>query len=61
MLPTWRRLVKNIIKKLTSECPSNANQEEILLFVKDMLRYLENDDSDDYETNQGLIGFQNMF
>ena len=25
--------------------------KEVLLFVEDMLRYLENDDSDKYETN----------
>ena len=49
------------LKELTSKCPSNTNHEEILSFVKDILRCFENDDGNECETNQGLIGFQNVF
>ena len=52
-----RRLVKNLLKELTLKRPSNVDQEEILSFIEDMLRYLDDDNSDEFETNQGMIGF----
>ena len=35
--------------------------EEIFKMIEDILRYLENDKSNDYETNQGIIGLQHLF
>ena len=35
--------------------------KEIFEIIEDILRYLENDESNDYETNQGIIGLQHLF
>ena len=35
--------------------PDNIDSEETLSFVEDILRYFDDDDSKEYETNQGLI------
>ena len=39
----------------------NADEDEILSFVEDVLRYLEDDSDDEHETNEGIIGMKNMF
>ena len=41
--------------------PENVDGEEILSFVKDILRSLDDDDSEECETNQGIIGIRDLF
>lgn len=33
----------------------------ILVFVEEMLKYIENDEEEDYETNQQHVGMQELF
>ena len=56
-----REFVKKLLKDLSQNCPQNIEQEEILVLVEDILRYLEDKDSNDYKTNQGILGIRNLF
>ena len=38
-----------------------VDSEEILSFAEDILRYLENEENEEYETNQYLIGMKKLF
>ena len=46
---------------MSEKCPTDIDQDEILSLIEDILKYLESDDSDEYETNQGIIGIQHVF
>ena len=39
----------------------NVTIDKIMSFIEDVLRYLEDNDSDEHETNQGLVGFRDLF
>ena len=41
--------------------PENVDGEEILSFVEVIPRYLDDDDSEECETNQGIIGIRDLF
>ena len=41
--------------------PSSVEVNEIFSIIEDILRYIEQNESDDYETNQGMIGMQELF
>ena len=40
--------------------PKTIEQDEAFSFAGDVLRYLENDKSEEYETNQGILVIQNV-
>ena len=48
--------VKDLIKEMIKEAPKNTSIKKIFKIIDNILRYLENDESDDYKTNQGIIG-----
>ena len=50
-----KRFVKKVLKELNENCPHNAEQEDILFFVEDTLRHLEEEDSYDCKTNQRIL------
>ena len=49
------------MKELIKEKLEDMQVEVIFQMIKDILRYLENDDSEEYEINQEIIGMQNLF
>ena len=53
--------MKSLLKELCENCPSTVDHDEALSFVEDILRCLENEESEECETNQGLLGVQNAF
>ena len=38
-----------------------VNVNEIIYFCDDIMRYLENDDEDEYESNQYLVRMKELF
>ena len=50
-----------MLKELCDNWPENIDEEEILLFIEDILRYLEDDSDDEYKTNQEILGMKNIF
>lgn len=51
-----KEFIKTLVKEMSEKCPTDIDQDEILSLIEDILKYLESDDSDEYETNQGIIG-----
>lgn len=52
------------IKKLLVELlkhTDGADVNEIMLFREDIMRYLEKDEDDEYETNQHLVGMKELY
>ena len=41
--------------------PSNVSEDLIMSFVEDILRYIENKQDEEYETNQHLVGMKELF
>ena len=39
----------------------NINVKDILSIIEDILQYLYDDESDEYETNQGFLEIQHLF
>ena len=60
-VPLRREFVKQMLKELNINCPHNIEKEEILAIVEDILIYLEDRNSDNYKTNQGILGIRNLF
>ena len=46
-----KEYVKELMKKMIKEEPKNINVKEIFEMIEDILRYLENNESNNYETN----------
>ena len=53
--------MKDLIKEIIKEALKNTRIEEIFEMIEDILKYLENDEQDEYETNQGIIGLHHLF
>ena len=53
--------VKDLVKEIVKEKLINININKIFSFIKDILQYLENDDSEKYEINQEMIEMQDLF
>ena len=60
-IPIRREFIKTLLKELTAKCLSTIELDEVLSFMEDILRYLEEDESKEYETNQELLRIQNVF
>ena len=60
-IPLRRKFIIQLLKELNDKHPDSVEQEEILLFVEDILQYLEDDKNKEYEINQGMISVRNLF
>jgi len=49
------------VKELIENKPPTIDGEEILDMVEDILQYIEYDETEDYKTNQGLLGMTELF
>ena len=47
--------------ELARNKPKEVHIEEIMSFVEDILRYLENEEDEEYEMNQQYVGMQELF
>ena len=56
-----KKFVKELLLELQKAKPDNVDGEETLSFVEDILRCLDDDDSEECETNQGIIGIRDLF
>ena len=56
-----KEYIKDLMKEIVKEVPKDISINEIFEMIEDILRYLENDESGEYETNQGIIGLQYLF
>ena len=56
-----KEVCERIIFGVAKRKPDNIDSEEILSFVEDILRYFDDDDSEEYENNQELIGILDLF
>jgi len=52
---------KDLIRELESKRTEEVRSEEILSLVKDILRYFDNEEEDEHETNQSMLGVKEMF
>ena len=52
--------MKQLFKEIIKKCPTNA-EEEMLPFVEDTLRHLEDEENEEHETNEGILGMRNTF
>ena len=50
-----------LVKELIENKPPIINIKEILVMAKDILRYVEYNETEDYEMNQGLLGMTKLF
>ena len=53
--------MKDLTIKVLKEKSPNIDEEEIFLLIEDILRYFENNESEDYETNQVMIRIKDLF
>ena len=60
-IPLRQEFVKKMLKELCNNRLENIDEEEILSFVEDILRYLEDNSDNEYEINQGILGMKNIF
>ena len=51
-----REFIKEIVIELVRNKPKDVHIEEIMSFVEDILRYLENEEDEEYEMNQQYLG-----
>ena len=56
-----RVFIKDLVVKLVKNKPKNISIEIIMSFIEYILQYLENEEEEDNETNQYLIGMQELF
>ena len=50
-IPLRRKFVEQLLRELNNEHPDNVEEDEILSFIEDILRYLEDNENEEYETN----------
>ena len=47
--------------ELVKEKPESVDVDEIIALVEDILRYFDDKEDEEYETNQYFIGMKNLF
>ena len=52
ILQMRRKLVKELVTELVQKKPRDVSIDIIMSFIEDILRYLDNEEEEDYETNQ---------
>ena len=50
--------MKKLVKELVKKKPRGTHIQVIMSFKEDILRYLDEEEEEDYETNQYLIGIK---
>ena len=60
-IPLRRQFIKELVVELVRKKSDEVHVEEIMSFVEDILRYLENEEEEDFETNQQYVGMQELF
>ena len=53
--------VYKLVIELVKKKPEEVSVDIIMVFVEDILRYLENKEEEEYEINQYLVGMQELF
>ena len=56
-----KEFIQKLVVELVEGKPSNVSIELIMSFVEDILRYIEDENEEDYETNQYLVGMMELF
>ena len=59
--PMRKKFVEELLLELPKAKPQNVDGEEMLSFVEDIVRYPDDDDSEEGETNQGIVGIRDLF
>ena len=59
-IPIRKQFIEKLLVKLLKH-KNKVNVNEIMSFCEDIMKYLENDDDDKYETNQYLVGIKELF
>ena len=53
--------MKELLLELQKTKPDKIDSEDMFSFLEDILRFFDDDDSEEHETNPGLIGIQDVF
>ena len=56
-----RDFIQELVAESVKAKPIDISEDLIMLFVKDTLRYIENEEKEDYKTNKNLIGMMELF
>ena len=56
-----KEFIKEIVIELARNKPKEVHIEEIMSFVEDILRCLENEEDEEHEMNQQCVGMQELF
>ena len=55
-----KTFIKDLLKEMIKNKPSYIKVDEIFSIIEDILRYIKQDEEDEYEINQGIIGIQEL-
>ena len=56
-----KKLIELLLTELLKQKPVEVNVNEIMAFCEDILRYLEEETEEEYETNQQFVGMKEVF
>jgi len=56
-----RKFIRELVVELVQKKPDEVHVEEIMSFVEDILRYLENAEDEEFEMNQQYVGMKELF
>ena len=56
-----KEFIKDLVFKLVKNKPEDVCVEVIMSFVEDIMRYMENEEDEEYETNQQYVGMKELF
>ena len=56
-----REFIQELVIELVKVKPSDVSIDLIMSFIENILWYLENEEEEEYETNQSLIGMKELF
>ena len=59
--PMRKEFITNLLKDLFDNKEDAVHFEEIFKMIEDVLRYLENEEEEEFKTNQRLVGIQQLF
>ena len=56
-----KKIIELLLTELLKQKPVEVNVNEIMAFCEDILRYLEEETEEEYETNQQFVGMKEVF
>jgi len=56
-----KTFVEDLVKEMLENKEKEVNVNEMFGIIEDILRYLEKEQEEEYETNQAIIGMQHLF